>query len=169
MKKKNGFFLAETIIMIALVTTVVAFLYPNVAKLYDNYSNKVNTYDQVNDIYTLRAIRDYYINNLDNPNVLQVSASHLNEDTKILEIKLDENMKIGNIKKLYISKYMDTPTHINYNFNKYLNRMKKTTSSPYSYRLIGIFGIDEPGGNYGEKTTYASIKLSEADVSFGGY
>ena len=167
MKKiKNGFFLAETIIMIALVTTVIAFLYPNVAKLYDNYTNRVNTYDQVNDIYTLRAIKEYFIQN---PTILQSAANELSDEKKLIEITLNEDIKIGNIKKLYISKYMEIPNHLNYNFNKYLNRMKKTTYSPYSYRLIGIFDKNKTDGNYGEKTTYASIKISEADISFGGY
>ena len=58
-KNKNGFFLAETIIMIALVTTVIAFLYPNISKLYENYNNRLNHYDQVQDIYVLRAIEEY--------------------------------------------------------------------------------------------------------------
>ena len=61
-KNKNGFFLAETIIMIALVTTVIAFLYPNISKLYENYNNRLNHYDQVQDIYVLRAIEDYLVN-----------------------------------------------------------------------------------------------------------
>ena len=43
MKRINnkGFFLAETIVIIALVTTIMAFVYPNVSKLFENYKNRV--------------------------------------------------------------------------------------------------------------------------------
>ena len=57
MKKNNkGFFLAETIVVIALVTTVMAFVYPNVTKLYENYKNRANYYDQTEDLYALKAV-----------------------------------------------------------------------------------------------------------------
>ena len=55
MKNNKGFFLAETIVMIALVTTIMAFVYPNVSKLYENYKNRVMYYDQTEDLYALRA------------------------------------------------------------------------------------------------------------------
>ena len=60
MKRINnkGFFLAETIVIIALVTTIMAFVYPNVSKLYENYKNRVKYYDQPEDLYALRAIYD---------------------------------------------------------------------------------------------------------------
>ena len=65
MKKNNkGFFLAETIVIIALVTTVMAFVYPNVAKLYENYKNKASYYDQTQDIYTLKTVYRYLLDNV---------------------------------------------------------------------------------------------------------
>ena len=42
----------------------------------------------------------------------------------------------------------------NYNFNKYLKRMKKSVYSPLSYRLIGVFKSDDEK-NY----RFASIKM----------
>lgn len=51
-----GFFLAETIVMVALVTTVMAFVFPNVSKIYDNYKNQMKYYDQTEDIYVLKAV-----------------------------------------------------------------------------------------------------------------
>ena len=59
MKKNNkGFFLAETIVVIALVTTVMAFVYPNVSKLNENYKNRTKYYDQTEDLYALEAVYD---------------------------------------------------------------------------------------------------------------
>lgn len=154
MKKSiNGFFLAETIIMIALVTTVVAFLYPNVSKLYENYNNRVKYYDQVQDLYTLKAIEKYLNGNID------TDTSDLG-DNKMNEI--NDYPKIGGIEKLYITKYMSTPTPLedeyknNYEFNKYLKRLKKTTNSPTAYRLIGVF----------EDGRFASIKILLEDAEY---
>ena len=150
-KNKNGFFLAETIIMVALVTTIVAFLYPNVSKLYENYNNRVKNYDQVQDLYTLKAIEKYLNGNVD------IDTSDLG-DNNMKEI--DNDFDIGGIRKLYISKYMSTPSPLedeyrdDYEFNKYLKRLKKTTSSHSSYRLIGIF----------EDGRYASIKILLEDI-----
>ena len=57
------------------------------------------------------------------------------------------------LKEVYIANYMATPQiDGNYNFNRYLRRMKKSTYDNTSYRLIGIFESD---GN----TRYASIKI----------
>lgn len=64
MKKNNkGFFLAETIVMIALVTSIMAFVYPNVSKLYENYKDRAVYYDQTEDIYKLKYVYDYLLNN----------------------------------------------------------------------------------------------------------
>ena len=57
MKKNNkGFFLAETIVVLALVTTVVVFVSANVPNLYKNYKLQIESYDRTEDIYLLKAI-----------------------------------------------------------------------------------------------------------------
>lgn len=64
MKKINnkGYFLAETIVVIALVTTIVAYVFPNVLSIYNNYKNTALYYDQTKDIYTLKALYEYMLN-----------------------------------------------------------------------------------------------------------
>ena len=288
MKKNNkGFFLAETIVVIALVTTVMAFVYPNVTKLYENYKNRANYYDQTEDLYALRAVYDLleneYINFVDKPatdinninpndvrsiNVLgfltyegchwngssctksasagclkfsdpgnfnggYLSSSNTASKTRDLLIynnsmlqiydknwvgadtengigrtltyirqnntndktvnnhdlftcygdyvgqynsyNLDEALvrtgsagpglyctgtkntyndffeKIS-LKELYITDYMALPSSNNYNFNKYLKRLKKTNYDSAAYRLIGVF-------EKGAEIRYASIKV----------
>lgn len=291
MKKNNkGFFLAETIVVIALVTTVMAFVYPNVSKLNENYNNRTKYYDQTEDLYVLKAtynlLEGEYINfvypsgsgytsydNINpnnvvntnflgfftfNPNANQKddpdsrvgSAGCLNysspsnslyTDSSYNEIycgtELSDNCKftgmlkiydeslIGSLsnggfelaldyirennsyyktgdfhfesydyftclgdfyglsnslnldtkggaglqckttkqtykdffdntelKELYIANYMGNPSSSNYNFNKYLKRLKKTSNDTVSYRLIGVF-------KNGNETRYASIKI----------
>ena len=164
MKKNNkGFFLAETIVVIALVTTVMAFVYPNVTKLYDNYVNRVKYYDQTEDLYTLKVLEKIKSDNINDKTTgtadgcseltigakkLYATAVKLNTDD-IYNITLKSNEKIGDIKELYLVNYMSSPSSDNYNFNKYLKRIKKTTYDTASYRLIGVF----------ENGRYASIKI----------
>lgn len=160
MKKNNmGFFLAETIVVIALVTTVMAFVFPNVSKLYDNYKNRTYYYDQPEDLYALRTVYEAYINAGDN-NELKTSITSdgvigckIFDVTKMSSIKkLSSFSNISSLETLYVTGYMSSPTSDNYTFNKYLKRLKKTSYDPTSYRLIGIFKENNI-------TRFASIKL----------
>ena len=151
MKNKNmGFFLAETIVMIALVTSVMAFVFPNISKLYINFENKVKYYDQPEDIYYLMA---YY----------QANSSYINEKTrggikneigakKIVSLDKGE-VEVSENKTIYIVNYMGNyNSGDDFNFNRYLKRLKKTTSDYSSYRIIGIF-------NDNGQERFSSIKI----------
>lgn len=158
MRKKNrGFFLAETIVMIALVASVVAFVYPNISKLYQNYNNKLIYYDQTEDLYILKAYSEVLqIDSLTNNGCMIFKDGKITNEQSAIEIKLDDNNKIGNIDYLYLTGYMTNLSDDNYNKNKYLKRLKKTTNDTPSYRLIGIF-------DYGDIKKYASIKVENPD------
>lgn len=163
MKKNNkGFFLAETIVMIALVTTVIAFLYPNVSKLYENYNNRIKYHDQTEDLYFLRAVYGYL--------TARGGKIVLNDD-ELVDITAQVNGIFdgeNGLIKLFVTGYMETPK-IDINdysgedfepsdLNKYLHRLKKTNYEPNAYRLIGIF----------ENNRYASIKIAGIDVTKDG-
>ncbi len=157
MKKSNkGFFLAETIVVIALVTTVMAFVYPNVTKLYDNYKNRTKFYDQTEDLYTLKAAYKYLINEkadlISNPTTDTNGVGCKNISSLNNGRITDSVLSYLNIDELYIVSYMASPSSDNYNFNKYLKRLKKTTYDSGSYRLIGLFKEDA-------EERYASIKI----------
>lgn len=238
-KKSNnkGYFLAETIVVIALVTSVMAYVFPNVTKVYDNYNNRSKYYDQTEDVYLLKAIAEYYENltgdivadivdesgtvrrqvtfsdqnyigyltynskaqegdpkkyvitndNLstypDNTGAGCKSGNDFDTLTTTDEVEVHKVSTILNdrnsfgavsfsitpitftnntnyktsdgyiLKKLYITGYLNSPTTSkDYNFNKYLNRLKKNTSDSSSYRLIGIFSKSN-------SERYASIKV----------
>ena len=132
MKKSNrGFFLAETIVMIALVTTVMAFVYPNLSKLYGNYMDKVKYYDQPEDLYVLAT-----------------------QDKKITAIDSVSSRYIGNLKSnydliaLYLIPYNERVSSnasgetFEKEFNRYLKRTKITTTNDKLYRLVGVFKKD---------------------------
>lgn len=209
MKKNNkGFFLAETIVVIALVTTVMAFVYPNVTKLYDNYVNRTKYYDQTEDLYFLRAFSDYlyqkYQDDTGNGNstLKEMTNNGCRNFTSEAEggtmQKIYDNKKWepnscfdgtdGNgscsiisktindntdLKTIYITSYMASPSSNNYNFNRYLKRMKKTTYDSSSYRLIGVFEKkDSNDNNKVIEVRYASIKIDNPnpyrDCNLGG-
>lgn len=173
MKKNNkGFFLAETIVVIALVTTVMAFVYPNVTKLYENYKNRVNYYDQTEDLYALKAVYEAnkeiiykYTIGADNciiednkpEDYTEKVGKNISEPVEVTD-SLNKPTILG---ELYISSYMlnlSPKDNYNYNFNKYLKRLKKTTYDGGAYRLIGIFEKKDGSGKIIE-TRYASIKI----------
>ena len=72
--------------------------------------------------------------------------------------------RIGGIDQLYITSYMTNLSSSNYNFNKYLKRMKKTTNDKPAYRLIGVFVEKDGYGNITE-TRYASIKVENPNAN----
>ena len=150
MKKNNkGFFLAETIVMIALVTSIMAFVYPNVSKLYENYKDRAVYYDQTEDIYILRYLHKYLLEE----NKLKIDENLDYKNLQEIEDVPSHDFGDINLKKLYITEYLASPTSDDYDFKRYISRFKKTTYDTSSYRLIGIFA-DENG-----KTRYASIKI----------
>lgn len=211
MKKNNkGFFLAETIVVIALVTTVMAFVYPNVTKLYDNYVNRTKYYDQTEDLYVLIAIRDYFDRKSDDGNMMLYELTDEGcSEIDNLKMFFDVNINIGKsghfyktgdngqtetlcdsgegsscvdvskdleesgLKEVYITGYMASLSSNNYNFNRYLKRMKKTTYDSSSYRLIGVFEKkDSNDNNKVIEVRYASIKIDNPnpyrDCNLGG-
>ena len=188
MKKSNkGFFLAETIVVLALVTTTMAFVYPNISKLYNNYSSRINYYDQTQDILLLKEIYNAYKDKIDNETKGQCgdvgnfvgakkfTGGELKSDNTDDSdggnggIRLFDNAnpasnfnKIGIINsdfndyglvRLYLTGYMTKLSAEDYNFNRYLKRLRKVTNDIHAYRLIGVF---YSGGQF----RFASIKIT---------
>lgn len=168
MKKNNkGFFLAETIVVIALVTTIMAFVYPNVSKLYDNYKSRALYYDQTEDIYALIAISKANASNIESK-ILNVESNELtNIDISALTNIVIDGKNIGGLKGLYLCKYNERPkkydngNDVNYNLSKYLRRVKILTNAPNAYRLIGVFDVDIDYNGTSDVTRYASIKIKK--------
>lgn len=172
-----GFFLAETIVMVALVTTVMAFVFPNVSKIYDNYKNQMKYYDQTEDIYVLKAVYE----NLKAKNSAGSSYGCINtceslnngilSDDAVKTLAYNSNdysinkksewWRANGLSKLYIVKYLAEPSDNNLSFNRYLKRMKRTTNDVSAYRLIGVFDTLDTYGNV-KSHRYASIKIQEA-------
>ena len=179
MKKNNkGFFLAETIVVLALVTTVVVFVSANVPNLYKNYKLQIESYDRTEDIYLLKAIYEANKSTIDNATSAVCpsgSSSFVGQKTyndgnvptdtttsyatllPLTNIPSDYNSSSS---KFYLTGYLTSfKDDSNYNFNKYLKRIKKTSNFKTDYRLIGV--LKKSGST---ETTYASIRIENPDT-----
>lgn len=176
-KNKNGFFLAETIIVIALVTIIMVFVYPNIVKISNSNSKKVNFYNQIEDIYALELFYDYLnLNKDDNGNtkLVNVINNGCNPINNFNEI-LNDNMNFKDnynaltnydIEYVFITDYLSNTSYSNSNvntsitlpyrdFNKYLRSIPKETYANNDYRIIGVF--KEEGTN---NLRYSSIRIA---------
>lgn len=163
-KNSKGFFLSETIIVLALVTTAIAFVLPNVMKLYENYVNQTEIYDTTEDIYFLKAIiqtnsicdqiksktRDEKDNRIEIPEKTKLDFND------VASIELSDNFKLD---QLYIASYMSEQSDEDYEFNKYLKRLKKTNYDASAYRIIGSFKETNK-----ENYRFASIKINSYEI-----
>ena len=182
MKKNNkGFFLAETIVVLALVTTVVVFVSANVPNLYKNYKLQIESYDRTEDIYLLKAI--YEANKSDIDGLTDVACPGAADDSHAGQ-KIYNSVTTGDISNgshatklipptitlslptdyssssFYLTGYLTSlKDDSNYNFNKYLKRIKKTSNFKTDYRLIGV--LKKSGST---ETTYASIRIENPDT-----
>lgn len=172
MKKNNkGFFLAETIVVLALVTTVVVFVSANVPNLYKNYKLQIESYDRTEDIYLLKAI--YKANKMaidtktkdkcNETDTLPYEGQKKYGDTGTLS-SAATSLPLSNVpsgysssSSFYLTGYLTSLSDDDYNFNKYLKRIKKTSNFKADYRLIGKLENDG-------KTTYASIRIENPDT-----
>lgn len=175
MKKNNkGFFLAETIVVLALVTTVVVFVSANVPNLYKNYKLQIESYDRTEDIYLLKAIYEANKSTIDNatsdacpsgdsPFVGQkIYADTGTLSSSSAATNLDLNLPSGySSSSFYLTGYLTSLSDSDYNFNKYLKRIKKTSNFKTDYRLIGVLKKVVDGST---ETTYASIRIENPDT-----
>lgn len=172
MKKNNkGFFLAETIVVLALVTTVVVFVSANVPNLYKNYKLQIESYDRTEDIYLLKAIYEANkraIDNVTSDACPSGGSSFVGQKIYADTGTLSSTSAATNLASLtlpsgysdssfYLTGYLTTLSDGNYNFNKYLKRIKKTSNFKADYRLIGKLVN-------GSKITYASIRIENPDT-----
>ena len=181
MKKNNkGFFLAETIVVLALVTTVIAFVYPNVSKLYENYNTRIKYYDQTEDLLLLQEVYESYKDEIKNKvrkedycgknyeGLVDINNGAYNINRLITRGNVNNAIeisdKIGDLELVYIANYMGNPRYEKlYGFNRYLKRLRKSSYDTTSYRLIGIFRKRDSSNNILEER-YASIRI---DNPFG--
>ena len=124
-----------------------------------------NLLAQTEDVLTLRSIyeRDRfdggYIDSKTNNGCKEIDDK-ITIDTGIFLFDIDSDLK-----ELYITSYMSSPSDNNYNFNRYLKIPKKTNFDSSAYRLIGVF-------DNGNEKRYASIKIDNPnptrDCNLGG-
>ena len=58
-KNNQGYFLVETIIVLAIVATIITTLYVNSGQTYIKHKNELTKYNTVDGLYSANAVKKY--------------------------------------------------------------------------------------------------------------
>ncbi len=159
--KNKGYFIMETIIVISLVATIMAYVYPNINAVYENYKYQATLYDQTEDVHLLNTIYqkkkelftekttkdEINIPKLDDDNPSSVDSKRITIDNIIIDWFI-----IGYVdtKKIKVGGKYDP------DFNRYVSRLHRQIFDNTSNRLVArIIRKDHNT----KKVTYTSIKI----------
>ena len=194
MKKSNnnkGYFIMETIIVISLVATIMAYVYPNINAVYENYKYQATMYDQTEDVQLLNAIyqkkKDMFIdkttgydNKTNNTIYIYRGNDVSGKTTRSKEISFNESSTKTIHIDWFVIGYTDTPRIMNRTdgsgntsifdydpvFNRYVARLHRQIYDDTSNRLIARIQREDKE-KYTSKITYASVKIVANSVPSG--
>lgn len=161
MKKisNRGFMLAETLVVTTFVSGVLIFLFIQFTNLSKNY-NESYMYNTIDDLYSLRNIRDYVISDTSAFSIIEDTISN-NSYIEITDCSVFSQtnycltlFELENIDKIFISNNeFDKDLFFNYddNFKKFINRINPEGTE--KYRILAQFN----------DFTYATIRFGEMD------
>ena len=158
--KKNtcsGFMLAETLIVTTFVAGVLIFLFVQLVNLNNNYDNSYK-YNTVEDLYSLRNIKDYLLSDVAALNSMKTSVdengyieitnctffTEVNHCLKLFELE--------NIKSIFLTEnYINEELFHNYNdgLKKFISRINGKETN--KYRLLAEF----------KNSRYATIRIGD--------
>ena len=158
--KKNacsGFMLVETLIVTTFVAGILIFLFIQLVNLNNNYDNSYK-YNTVEDLYSLRNVKDYLLNDeaaltsiknsVDEIGYVEITDCSLFTETNYC-LKLFE---LENIKSIFMTEnFVNEDLFHNYNdgLKKFISRINGKESN--KYRLIAEF----------KNSRYATIRLGD--------
>jgi len=147
MKKQihNGFMLVETLIVTTFVSGVLIFLFTQLVTLSNNYDNSYK-YNTVEDLYSLRNIKDYLLNNMSSFDIIKsevdengyieiTDCSMLNEPNYCLKL-----FELEDIEAIFLTEnYIDKELFNNYNdgLKKFVNKIDGEDEK--KYRILAEF------------------------------
>ncbi len=148
----KAFFLAETIVVVGVVATVLILFYSQISSFYTNYERN-SKYQTVESIHAARAIKEYLTQ------YGSSAASLVNDSTPILNITTYNFDAINyystlvsnlNIKNVYLSLYNINSVITNYStynfsptFIDFLKTQRVNDTKANTYRIIVILNNGE--------------------------
>lgn len=145
----KGFFLAETIVVVGIVATVLALFYSQISVLYSNYTRNAK-YNTVESIHAVHNVKTYVSQNYNATLLTDLAASSmplLDITNYAFDTSGYYSNLIGslNVRKIYFSLYNINDLITNYatydidaSFIDYLKTLKVKTEKANTYRLIII-------------------------------
>lgn len=157
MKKNKGYVLVETIVVTAFVAGILIFLFIQFSNISSNYNNSYN-YNTVENLYSLRNIRDY----IESDNLaLTDIESHISNygfiDITNCDIFNNKNyclrlFELENLETVIVTNnYFKSNILTGYdeNFMNFINKISGTKTQ--KYRIIAQFN----------NSTYATLRFGE--------
>lgn len=144
-KKNQGYFLAETIIVIAIIAIAITSLYVNTINMYIKQNNELTKYNTVDGLYSAMQIKKYFSNSEN------TFISNISQNNYLDVINYLDNLNISykkdfinslDIKNIYFTTYdidsfLSTST-IDSSIKKFLNNITYEKNL-CKYRYIIVF------------------------------
>ena len=121
-KNNQGYFLVETIIVLAIVATIITTLYVNSGQTYIKHKNELTKYNTVDGLYSANAVKKYLYT--------------YEEDLK----KAAKENGYTNVNKVYLSLYdmkdLLKDNELNTNIKEDLGNIENDNKCVYRYIVI---------------------------------
>lgn len=143
-KNNQGYFLVETIIVLAIVATIITTLYVNSGQTYIKHKNELKKYNTVDGLYSANAVKKYlytYEEDL-KKDAKENGYTNVNNyfKNKNLDLTKMDFFKELNVNKVYLSLYdmkdLIKDNELNTNIKEDLGNIENDNKCVYRYIVI---------------------------------
>lgn len=143
-KNNQGYFLVETIIVLAIVATIITTLYVNSGQTYIKHKNELTKYNTVDGLYNANAVKKYlytYEEDL-KKDAKENGYTDVNNyfKNKNLDLTKMDFFKELNVNKVYLSLYdmkdLLKDNELNTNIKEDLGNIENDNKCVYRYIVI---------------------------------
>ena len=135
-KNNQGYFLVETIIVLAIVATIITTLYVNSGQTYIKHKNELTKYNTVDGLYSANAVKKYLYTYEEDLKKAAKENGYTNVNNYLKNKNLDltkmDFFKELNVNKVYLSLY-DMKDLLNDNEIENIIRNSSTTDNAVSF------------------------------------
>ena len=143
-KNNQGYFLVETIIVLAIVATIITTLYVNSGQTYIKHKNELTKYNTVDGLYSANAVKKYLYTYEEDLKKAAKENGYTNVNNyfknKNLDLTKMDFFKELNVNKVYLSLYdmkdLLKDNELNTNIKEYLGNIENDNKCVYRYIVI---------------------------------
>lgn len=143
-KNNQGYFLVETIIVLAIVATIITTLYVNSGQTYIKHKNELTKYNTVDGLYSANAVKKYLYTYEEDLKKAAKENGYTNVNNyfknKNLDLTKMDFFKELNVNKVYLSLYdmkdLLKDNELNVNIKEDLGNIENDNKCVYRYIVI---------------------------------